>query len=188
MEIKQQISTIDTCKINDDYTNPNNLNYYLIGNSVENLNVQIIKQKFIATSIGNIEIAIIGSSHYIRLDNVFTELLTCTNEQIKKDELIITNSGSYMRHVHKFGKLNYQTSIHSVKKASKSDFITEEQAIYSQENDLKHYFYNNTALTALKLQSKGDSKYTIDTWHSYPEYLSIVYSTTELFLEGEVEN
>ncbi len=181
MEIKQILNTDkNTCNIQEDYTNPDNLNYYLIDGYAKNLKMQVIKQKFVKTSIGNIELSIIGSSHCIRLGNVFTELLTCTNEKVQASDLIVHYNSNPIKFYHKFEKLQYKTSIFSERKASKSEFAHAEQEIYNQNNEVKHFFYKNTALTAIKLSKISEKEYRIETWHSYPEYLDIVYSATEL--------
>ncbi len=162
-----------------DYSNPDNLYYYLINGSDVPLNVNVIKQKTFTTDIGTIELAIIGSSHYIKLNNEFTELLSCSHESVQDNLLIEKQQNSTINFSHTFNKLNYTIKVHTENKNTSSEFTKEEQLIYNQDNNLKHFFCNGTSLTALQLTTYKN-KCVIKTWHSYPEHLKIVYSTTEI--------
>ncbi len=162
-----------------DYTNPDNLYYYLINDSEAQLNVDIIKQKIISTNFGNIELAIIGSSHYMKLDNTFTELLSCTHEDIKDNLLIVKKNDDAINFSYQFDNLTYLTKIITERKKTESEFIQAEQLLYNQNNDLKHFFCKNTALTSLKT-SVYKNRCVVQTWHTYPEHFKIVYSSTEI--------
>ncbi len=165
--------------IKTDYSNPDNLYYYLVNDSEVQLNVDIIKQKTISTNFGSIELAIIGSSHYMKLDNTFTELLSCTHEDIKDNLLIVKRSNDVINFSHQFDNLTYVTNIITERKKTESEFIQAEQLLYNQDNDLKHFFCKNTALTSLKT-AIYEGKCIVETWHTYPEHLKIVYSSTEI--------
>ncbi len=164
-----------------DYSNPDNLNYYLIKGSNIRLNVDIIKQKYIETDLGTFELAIIGSSHYIKLENQFTELLSCTPENIDNDLLLAQRTNEFITVKHQFDNFQYTMATHTVKKETEQEFIEEERNIALKNNDLQYFFDNQTSLTALQF-NKLQSSYLFVTWHSYPEHLKIVYSATVIYL------
>ncbi len=162
-----------------DYSNPYHLHYYLIKGSDAKLNVNIVKRKQIETKSGNLEFAVIGSSHYIKLDNKFTELLSCTFEDVEKGLILRKQNSDFFKFSYDFEDFKYSINVVTETQSTETEFFNAERSISKQNTDLHHFFGNNTSLTALKL-SIDDDNYYIETWHSYPEHLKIVHSVTTL--------
>ncbi len=167
-----------------DYSNPNNLNFYLTNGSETDTEMNVLKNTYISTPLGQLELAIIGSSHYLRLENYFWELLTCSDERIAPENLLISRRETDFKYTHHFDRFVYKIAVWGEKVLSEKEFLGKEQSIYSQANSITHFFAPNTSLTALSINRLGN-EYKIHTWHTYPEKLTIIYSLTSLSLRRD---
>ncbi len=179
MEISNRQNNKNSIPQKAKHANPLYLNYYLFGDTNFENKFKIIDKKLTDTLIGKLEIAIIAESHYIMLDNVFTELLSCS-DNIKIPSIPIKKQSSpRMQFSYKFNSFLYSTSIYNKEFADDKIFKKEEQKIATQKNLLFHFFEKNTALTSIILKENSNQRCIIETCHSYPDFNTIVYSKTE---------
>lgn len=164
------------------HANPVYLNYYLFGGTNFQKTFKLIDKKRIDTAVGKLELAIIAESHYIMLKDTFTELLSCADNTGLKCIPIKECSTQALEFSYDFGTFLYRTKMTSNTFPSKAAFMAEEQKIAEQNNLLFHFFEKNTALTALSLQQNTAQTCIIETRHSYPDFNTLVFSTTELSL------
>ncbi len=162
------------------YSNPKNLIYYLFKPQFADIKAIIIKKYIVLSSFGAIEIAIIGASHYFKLENYFTELLSCLPEKASSKELFMqTNSFEAMINSSKLNDLNYKFSTKQTEYLSAVQFNEAELQISAQKNTLIHAFKGQSAITALQL-AHNNTEIILKTWHTYPDFLRIVYSETKV--------
>ncbi len=179
-EIKE---TNNRIKIAELYTNSQNLSYSLIKGQITRLQAKIIKQQEFETPLGNSEIAIIGASHYLRIGNIFTELLTCLPENIPTERMWLYKHhfSSFQKSV-EIAKLTYKIKIWKQKFQTHTEFINTEKRISSQNQNLFYAFSGKSAITALKMKQK-ENKLALNTVHTYPETRTIIYSETKLIFK-----
>jgi len=162
------------------YTNPQNLKFYLARGKISQLKSQIIKKKNIKTELGEVEIAIIGASHYFQFNNCVYEILTCLSENIEKEQLIFNKKNIVsLKESHELDKFFYQIRIHKEKFENKEDFSQKEQFILQKKHSLIHCFSNKSAITALDLHHNSE-EINLKTIHTYPEYKKIIYSHSRI--------
>ncbi len=179
--MNNQIHT-SSLKIDSLYSDPKNLIYYLLSSDFTDLHAKIIKKQKIATHLGTVEIAIIGASHYFKLENNFIEILSCLHENAN-DKCFEQRKSFETLHISKTIKnLNYTCAVRKDYFSNKLAFEVAENQIYQQENTLIHAFDGKSAITALVLNQQQDSL-VLKTWHSYPESLVVVYSESELIIQ-----
>jgi hypothetical protein len=162
------------------HSNPDNLAFYLFGNEVSGLDFEVIKKNNFQSAFGNIELAIIGSSHYFKLDNYFTEILTCSDKTIKNSAIVTSkqNIETYDYHI-AVSKLLYRVSIQNIRYTDKNNFKKFELSLLSNEY-FTHAFGKKSAVTALKYEN-NKNLFRLKTWHTYPEYTQVIYSQTEIY-------
>lgn len=164
------------------HSNPDNLKFYLFGNKVSDLDFKIIKKTKIDTSFGIVEIAIIGSSHYLKLDNYFTEILTCSEKSIHNSNIFITKQKFDSFDLDKqINDIIYKISVQSINYTDKAKFTEFEMSLYNG-NYFMYAFDKKSAITALKYE-KSKENFRLKTWHTYPEYNKVIYSNTEIYYQ-----
>ena len=161
------------------YSDPKNLIYYLLSSNFSDLHAKIIKKKKIATHLGTVEIAIIGASHYFKLENNFIEILSCLPENVNDKCFEQRKSFETLSISKTIKNLNYTCTVRKDYFSNKSAFEMAENQIYQQKNTLIHAFEGKSAITALILNQQQDNL-VLKTWHSYPESFVVVYSETQL--------
>jgi len=162
------------------YNNPASLNFYLTKQWQAKLNVDIIKKASLPTDLGTLEFAIIGGSHFVSLKDYFMEILSCTIENIAEDKLIFKQNGTSLKYEYNFENLNYQTVIEDLLFNRPDRFKSVEKEILNRKPQLFHCFDEQTAITAIKIDLPENGTVKITTWHTYPEFLTIVLSETKL--------
>ncbi len=162
------------------HSNPNYLSYYLSGNGFENVNFKILKKINLKTCFGKSELAIIGSSHYFKLEGFFFELLTCTEEKPKNESFICCKQAyPNFNYKHNFIFFDYHFFTKTTNFSDKKLFFDFEKSLLNNDKNLFHAFCNNSAITALNFENNKDN-FILKTWHTYPEYKSVIYSKTKL--------
>ena len=162
------------------HSNPDNLSYYLFGNKDINLNFELIKKINLDTKFGAVELAIIGSSHYFQLDNVFTEILTCSDKKNVNNNLIHHQANQDNFNFSKnFKHFKYIISVRSTGFDEIKEFDEFEQTLLQRKDVFLHCFEKNSAITALHYK-ETDNFFMLQTWHSYPEYRKVIFSETVL--------
>lgn len=162
------------------YTNPKNLNFYLARGKISQLKSQIIEKKNIKTKLGEVEIAIIGASHYFQFNNCVYEILTCLAENIEKKQTIFNIKNIVrLKESHELAQFFYQIKIQKEKFENTEDFLQKEQVILQKKHSLIHCFSDKSAITALDLQHNSE-EINLKTIHTYPEYNKIIYSHSRI--------
>lgn len=161
--------------MNPVYADPDNLNYYFTSAIPLELNVAVLQKKEIQTDFSTVEIAIIGSSHYVNYNNTYLELLTCTDE-VFLPEILLTHIRK-TTFSYQFQNRQIKYSIESTKVAYSSPglFKIGEREIINTNPVMIRFFEHNQALTAINYQQK-DQAIVIDTWHGYPDYRAIIHT------------
>lgn len=161
------------------HSDPDKLVFYLTENNFMPLNFEIIKKMQIKSAFGKIELAIIGSSHYLKLDNYFTEVMTCAPEQVDEKLLLFSKQDGNFEYTHDFKTFKYQFSVKTNSYSSQKQFNEFERSLLNRKELFSHKFYEDTAITALDHKSTARN-FTLATWHSYPQHNKIICSETRL--------
>jgi len=162
------------------YTNPKNLNFYLAKGKISQLKSQIIEKKSIKTELGEVEIAIIGASHYFQFNNCVYEILTCLAENIEKEQIIFNKKNIVsLKESYELANFFYQIIIQKEKFENEEVFLQKEQNILQKKHSLVHCFSDKSAITALNLQHNSE-EINLKTIHSYPDFNTIVYSHSRI--------
>jgi hypothetical protein len=162
------------------HSNPDNLAFYFFNKEISGLDFDIIKKQSFMTIFGQAELAIIGSSHYFKLENHFTEILTCSTKQADNTELIYTaKNRENFQFKTSFNELLYTVSVRSTEYTSIEEFISFEQELLKKQNMLLHVFEQKSAITALHYLNT-DKQFLLQTWHTYPEYRKVIFSESLL--------
>lgn len=162
------------------YSDVNNLNYYFVTNIIKNLSVEILKSSIFETFLGKTEIAVIGGSHYLKINNKFTELLSCSNENVINPECKLQIGTNAFNYSYNAAKYKYNINIKSFEIQSYMHFLESVYKINNQDNDLTHDFNNENAITALNILKNQNSEFQLETFHTYPETNDIIYSKTTI--------
>jgi len=161
------------------HSNPLFLNYYLIKGEPENYNFEVIKKISISSFAGNIEAAIIGSSHYLRLENIFFEVLSCTAGKYKTENILfVAQKLSGISFERNFENFEYIFMSEVQQYETENSFYEFEQKLL-ETGKLVHSFKTNSAVTRLDFENNENS-FVFKTWHTYPEYLQVIFSQTVL--------
>ena len=162
------------------HNNPDNLAFYLFENKISGLDFEIIKLKKLQTVFGAVELAIIGSSHYFKLENIFTEILTCSEKQPQLQQLIYSEKKDKdFQFSTRFVDVNYSVSVRSIEYQDKKEFIRFEKELLSKQDIFAHAFEKQSAITALHYKNT-ENMFLLQTWHTYPDYKKIVFSTSKI--------
>jgi len=162
------------------YSNPDNLNFYLAKGDLNNKNFEIIKKQNFNSVFGNIELAIIGSSHYFLLENKFIEILTCSEEKYSNNQLIFNEEKrKNFTFEHKFNDFLYKFSAKTKQFSNTDVFLDFEKTLLEEKNGFVHAFTNNSAITSINYKNTNN-KFSLITHHTYPEYNKVISSKTQL--------
>ena len=167
-------------KLEELHANPDNLIFYLIKGGFSTLNFEIIKKINLDSVFGNIELAIIGSSHYFRLGNIFTEIITCAREKPKTGQLILSKTKhDEFHYLHNFKTFEYETKLKTTAYPNTEAFTGFEKSLLKKESLFLHAFSKDSDITALHYQNT-ESTFLLQTWHTYPKFNKVIYSITSL--------
>jgi hypothetical protein len=164
------------------FANPANLNYFFLTDYNSELKIEVIKQLFLRSKFGEMRLAIIGASHLFEINGRFAELLTCSPPDLRN----VTKKHEF-RKSHIF---SHETIISSIRYTIKVQFepfrdsiafSESELEVRNQKPNLLHNFEPDSAITALSYNIDNE-KFILKTWHTYPDFLTIVYSETKLTL------
>ncbi len=165
------------------HNNPDNLAYYLFDNKINHLKFELIKKINLQTNFGNIELAIIGSSHYFLLENNFMEILTCSQDTNYQTGIIASHKNqSDFKFKNDFSNFTYSVSIQTRNFLKKTEFQKFENELLNKKGAFTHSFEKQSAITALQYKT-FDAKFLLQTWHTYPDYKKIILSESILNLK-----
>ena len=162
------------------HSNPNNLNFYLAKNNLLTSNFEIIKKQTLNSNFGEIELAIIGSSHYFILKNSFIEIMTCSEEDYNNGNLIFKESKqTNFKLKHNFESFLYTFSVETEHFNDTASFLNFEKSLLENKEGFYHAFDKQSAITSINY-TNTNNKFSLLTFHTYPEYNTIIRSETEL--------
>lgn len=180
-KIKKLLTKLNT-NTESVHANPDNLNFYLAKIGLVKPNFKIIKQKTIAAHIGDIELAIIGDSHYFILKNHFIEIMTCSEENYSDKNLLFSEKRKTDFNLeYKFNTFQYKFSVKTENFSDTKKFLQFEKELLNKEGIFAHAFNKNSAITALHF-TDNKNIFSLATWHTYPEYGKVIVS--ESFILG----
>ena len=179
MEFETNINNITTEEL---HANPDNLNFYLAKSDLIDPSFEIIKKQTFESAFGEMELAIIGSSHYFLLKGQFIEIMTCSEEEYQHGQLIFneTKQNSFT-FGHLFNSFSYKLSVKTENFADTTSFLNFEKMLLKDKTGFFHAFSKNSAITAINHISTPDVS-MLKTKHTYPEYNKVISSVTELTL------
>ncbi len=167
----------------DLHNNPDNLAYYLFDEKNNHLKFDLIKKINLQTNFGNIELAIIGSSHYFLLENNFMEILTCSQNTNYLSGIIASHKNqSDFLFKNDFSNFTYSVSIQTRNFLKKTDFQKFEYELLNKKEVLIHAFEKQSAITALQYKI-FDTQFLLHTWHTYPDFKKVISSESLLKLK-----
>lgn len=152
---------------------------------IEQLN--IIQHKTVITDCGELTVAIIGSSHFLKFEHSFFEILTCQNLKIEKKDLIfVMPEISEFSYKHFNPKYDYAIDL-ELHKYDNEKFQSEEKRIAEKDALLTHAFEKESAYTIIEKPIIENNTMSIVTWHTYPEY-NIIFRTQNLYIPKIIVN
>lgn len=157
------------------HTNPAHLNYYFSGAIPSTLKLEVLNRLEFQTGFGQVELAIIGSSHYVKYNNTYLELLTCTNEQFEPDALIKQLQKNNFDYNYQTTTLNYQIQVREMAYSNHAQFRLAEADVLQKKPIMHRYFSNDEAITAIDYKLT-ETAIIVETWHGYPDYFKLIYS------------
>ena len=162
------------------YQNPYNLYYCLSGLPFTD-SFKILKQDTISTDFFSVDAAIIGSSHFLKINNDLFEILTCqqisqTNLHIKK---LYNISDKKICIQEKSAGFIYDFTLTS-QKLSEAEFDLFLKKYQSEEHWLQYTFHKEHALTVIDKKISDNGSIIFTTLHSYPESNTIIETSTIL--------
>ncbi len=141
-----------------------------------------LKSLQINSVFGMLELAIIGSSHYLKVPGYLSEVVSTTQQTFNEQETISTQKGNFSEISMPVNNLHYRLTKHVDNNfASKADY---KKAVTSHiATSQLHYKFGllNTGVTTLRY-TQTDHRFVLHTMHSYPQQRAIVYTTTSLSL------
>lgn len=159
------------------HQNPYLLHYCILKELPIEVEKQVIKREKITFGEITIDLAVIGSSHFLSLPNYFCEILSCL-PSLQSDNLLFQQQiNTDFFHKNTFQSLDYQINItfHHFRKNEFTDF---EKDLLWQPHLLCHSFEQESAITAIQILENQEKKIRIQTWHTYPEKLVAVQTQT----------
>lgn len=161
------------------HQNPYSLHYFLLKELPKNIDYQIIKYKTIDFNSQKLNLAIIGSSHFLNLGGHFCELLTCVPPpeldylvHCKSLEVPIATQYQFNDFLYSFSCSFHQYQV--------ADFKTFERALGEEAHLLFHAFDKESAITSIQLLEEQSHFLRLQTWHTYPESQVAVQTLTTL--------
>ncbi len=162
------------------HTNPDNLNFYLAKGGLSEPQFEIIKKQNFNSAFGEIEIAIIGESHYFLVKNKFIEIMTCSEEKYTNEQLIFNETKSSNFTVeHQFDSFLYKFSVKTEQFSDSESFSNFEKKLLANKASFSHAFAEKTAITSINY-TNTKNKFNLTTYHTYPEYNKVITSETQL--------
>ena len=130
---------------------------------------EIVKSGTFVTSLGNLEVYIIGLSHHLCWGDFYSERLYCMNEEIEADHEFVVENKIYRQ---KTCCGNFFSKVWFTVLASE-EFVSMEAGFMNRDWSLLHCFGDRTALTGIDVANDK-----ICTVHTYPEESTVMYSIT----------
>lgn len=167
------------------YQNPYLLHYCVLEDLPAEIEKQIIQKAEILLGEATLELAVIGSSHFLHLPNCFCELLTCAPPLLTKALFSQQQVKENFEFTHSFRKLKvyyyaFSLFFHHFKK---NEFDVFEKNILNQPALLCQTFEKESAITSIQVLENQKNKIEIQTWHTYPETLIAVQTQSSIVLE-----
>ncbi len=162
------------------YKNPYNLSYCLSGLPfIDTFN--ILEQKSICIDYFTVNAAIIGSSHFLKINNDLLEILTCQKISNENTNILkLQNIEDNKIHIQKKRTgFFYEFTLVS-QKFSTNEFNQFIKKYQSENHWLQHAFHQENALTVIDYQISDKNTLHFITLHSYPETNTIIITTTSL--------
>lgn len=161
------------------HSNPYNL-HYILSKSLPEKGINVISKKDIITDFGSCTMAIIGSSHYIIINNSIVEILTC-NKLTDTSFIINRNLDTCDKHkfCFSFNKVVYNSEI-EVSGENILSFNILESNLLKSGADLIFAFEKNSAITSLKVIENKKGLFSFETFHTYPGYNVIVRTKSSI--------
>ena len=159
------------------YQNPYLLHYYLLEELPVEIEKQVLQKVQISFGEIDIEVAVIGSSHFLHLPNCFCEVLSCLPPEIPNDLLFQQQVQTNFFYQTFFQKFDYQVFI-SFHHLGKHEFMRFEKNLLNQTHLLCHSFEEQSAITSIQLIENHQHLIKIRTWHTYPESCVVVQTQT----------
>jgi len=157
--------------------NSADLKYYLIQGAPPRF-LSIYMQKTIQFCDKNIELAIIGSSHFIYLENQFSEILSCHDFEVdEKNKIQIVKKADEKPVFFETKNLRYSFTM-IIKMLNPIEFLNFEEFILHSNFTLKMAFLGTSAWTVVDAEEILPNKLRILTIHTYPENDSVVFTTS----------
>jgi hypothetical protein len=161
------------------YQDPYHLRYFLSVQKNEYLNQQVIKKVNLDFKEQNLELAIIGGSHFLHLQGSFCELFTCAPPPAL-DYFIYSKTQDVPFSVnHQFDGFLYTFHLF-FQKYEQEAFKHFEKELTAEEHLLFHAFEKESAITSIQLLEKQSHRLRLVTWHTYPENQVVVRTLTTL--------
>lgn len=159
------------------YHDPYNLEYYLLTDIPDN-EIQILNKFSEETAFGEIQIAVVGSSHFFYLYKEFCELLTCRSLKRSNDFFCMKDiKEQFLTYKQIFDNFSYDFSL-DLSVFSDKEFSKLENNLNQSKHTLIHAFNRQSALTVLDFKNISENKLKLETWHTYPESLVSVHTET----------
>jgi hypothetical protein len=150
------------------------LNYILADHNGFLSELKVFKSCRIDTFAGVLEMAIIGSSHYLTLEGRICEIMSCHSPSLNQGNVLclnkVTNQFSYRK---EFSGLTYSFDA-GIKLYAPSAFVSEEQKLLKDDFNLFHSFKDQSAITAIRISKNTTDRFSVLTLHTYPECNGIV--------------
>lgn len=145
--------------------------------------VKIFGQLHAETSFGKLEVAIIGSSHYLLIEDAMVEIISCHPANVKSASPIYhTLIREDFTYGYVFNGFTYHFSVKRNRYTTEA-FVLLEQQLANEKFDLFHPFKDQSAITAIRLDRTKADFISVLTWHTYPETSTIIETITNLRLE-----
>lgn len=159
------------------HQNPYLLHYCALKELPIEVEKQVIKRAKITFGEVAIDLAVIGSSHFLHLPNYFCEILSCLPAHQSDNLFFQQQINTDFFYKNTFQSLDYQIHI-SFHYFEKSEFADFEKDLLHQPHLLCHSFEQESAITAIQLLENQRKSIKIQTWHTYPEKLVAVQTQT----------
>lgn len=166
------------------YQNPYLLHYFLLKEPPYESNYQIVKSTAIDFGDRILDLAIIGSSHFLHLRGSFCELLTCAPPSTESYIFHCKSLDEPFSVQHQFDDFSQTGLSYSFQqifhKYSDEEFEAFESDLAKEEHLLYHAFEKESAITSIQLLEKQSHYLKLQTWHTYPESKVCVQTLTTL--------
>lgn len=159
------------------YQNPYELHYCLLKELPTEIEKQVLAKVQIPFGDINIDLAVIGSSHFLHFPDYFCEILTCLPPKNLTHLVFQQQVQANFFYQTFFQKFDYQVYI-SFHDVGKNAFMRFEKNLLDQSHVLCHSFEKESAITSIQLIENHQHLIKIQTWHTYPEKFVVVQTQT----------